>query len=48
MDVFDLREQLVKNYRDYAESFVRPRDPRIQERLREELESGLLWTDAML
>src|SRR5680860_222464 len=42
MDVFDLRERLVQDYRRYAESFLSVKDERIAEHLQEELGSGLL------
>ena len=29
MDVFDLRNRLVSDYRDYTRSFIKIRDPRI-------------------
>src|SRR5680860_93687 len=45
MDVFDLRERLVQDYRRYAESFLSVKDERIAEHLQEELGSGLLWPD---
>lgn len=45
MDVFDLRERLVSDYRRYAESFLSVKDERIRAHLQEELASGLLWPD---
>src|SRR5437899_13092349 len=47
-DVFALRERVVKEYRDYVESFVRVLDPRIDAYVREQLEGGELWPDAVL
>ena len=43
MDVFDLRERVVGEYRRYAESFVEIADGRIREGVDEALDSGLLW-----
>ncbi|MGH2947553.1 MAG: DEAD/DEAH box helicase [Solirubrobacteraceae bacterium] len=48
MDVFALRDQLVRDYRHYAESFFTIRDERIREFVEAQLESGLLWPDPML
>ena len=48
MDVFKLREAVVKEYRDYVESFVRVLDPRIDEFVREQLAAGELWPPAVL
>lgn len=43
MDVFQLRERVVGEYRRYAESFVEIADGRIREEVAEALDGGLLW-----
>ncbi len=43
MDVFALRDDLVETYRDYATSFLRFRDPRVDAYVTGALESGELW-----
>jgi ATP-dependent helicase YprA (DUF1998 family)/very-short-patch-repair endonuclease len=48
MDVFALRNQLVKDYRHYAESFLTIKDDRIRAHVAEELDKGLLWPDPAL
>ncbi len=48
MDVFALREQLVQDYRHYAESFLTIKDDRIREHVERELDEGLLWPDPPL
>ena len=40
MDVFKLRDTVVREYRDYVESFVRVFDQRIDEYVRTQLEGG--------
>ncbi|GAI98467.1 unnamed protein product [marine sediment metagenome] len=47
MDVFDLRDTLIKDYADYSGSFVRIRDSRIKNHVQAELESTLLWPDPL-
>lgn len=37
MNVFDLREQLVRDYSSYIASFINIRDPRIREYVDEKL-----------
>jgi ATP-dependent helicase YprA (DUF1998 family)/very-short-patch-repair endonuclease len=48
VDVFALRDQLIKDYRHYAESFLTIRDDRIRAHVAEELDNGLLWPDPAL
>jgi superfamily II DNA/RNA helicase/very-short-patch-repair endonuclease len=48
LDVFALRNQLVEDYRRYAESFLTIKDERIKEHVERELEGGLLWPDPAL
>ena len=43
MDVFALRDDLVKTYRDYATSFVPLRDDHVRRYVEAALESGWLW-----
>ena len=43
MDVFELRERVVGEYRRYAESFVEIADGRIRDGVDEALDGGLLW-----
>src|SRR3954453_21022123 len=45
MDVFALRQALVSDYRQYAESFLTIRDERVREHVRRELDEGLLWPE---
>jgi hypothetical protein len=47
-DVFRLREHVVREYRDYVESFVHVLDPRIDECVRARLAEGELWPEAVL
>lgn len=48
MDVFALRNRVVSDYKRYIESFVRIRDARIDDFVREQFDSGALWPDPIL
>jgi ATP-dependent helicase YprA (DUF1998 family) len=48
MDVFEVREQLVRDYRSFTAAFVEPRDERIKQFLAERLEAGSQWPDPWL
>src|SRR5215218_7519163 len=48
MDVFAVRDQLVSDYRHYAESFLTIKDERIRAHVGRELDEGLLWPDPPL
>ena len=48
MDVFNLRETVVDEYKNYVESFVRIHDGRVDNFVRERLGEGQLWPEAML
>ena len=43
MDVFELRKQLIDDYRRYVASFMAMRDRRIRERVQSSLDEGRLW-----
>ncbi len=38
MDVFELRNRLVEDYGSYVQSFIRIKDPRIEDKVRRNLE----------
>ena len=48
MDVFDLRRSLVDSYANYIRSFIRIKDGRIDAKVKEELDSGLLWPEPLI
>jgi ATP-dependent helicase YprA (DUF1998 family)/very-short-patch-repair endonuclease len=48
MNVFSLRDQLVKEYSEYISSFIQIRDQRIKEHVDQQLSGGLLWPDALI
>src|SRR5271163_2873960 len=47
-NVFGLRDHVVREYRDYVESFIHIRDQRIERFVQQMLASGELWPDAVL
>jgi ATP-dependent helicase YprA (DUF1998 family) len=47
-DVFGLRDRVVAEYREYFESFVNIRDERIEEFVKDLLDKGEAWPDAVL
>ena len=48
MDVFDVREQLVEDYRAFTSGFVDVRDERIAAHVSGQLDSGVQWPDPWL
>lgn len=48
MNVFGLRNDLIRDYRRFIESFVRIRDDRIAEHVRARLDEGALWPDPLV
>lgn len=48
MDVFEVREQLISDYRSFTAAFVEPRDERISAFLAEQLAAGQQWPDPWL
>ena len=48
LDVFQLRDSVVGEYRDYVKSFVQVLDERIDEYVNRKLDEGALWPDAVL
>ena len=48
MNVFRLRDELVRDYEDYTRSFLEVGDPRVKARVEAELDDGLLWPDPLI
>jgi len=48
MNVFTVRDRLIGEYAQYVRSFMHVRDPRIAERVEEDLRLGLLWPEPLL
>lgn len=48
MDVFDLRDRLVADYSRYTYSFIKIRDSRIDEFVKNALNAGALWPEPLL
>lgn len=48
LDVFQLRHEVISDYRRYIESFLRIRDPKVEQFVHQELERGQLWTDPLV
>jgi len=48
LDVFELRNRLVEDYGSYVRSFIRIKDTRIEEEVKESLDEGLLWPDPLI
>ena len=48
MNVFELRNQLVNDYKSYVSSFIQIRDNRIRAHVEEQLGSGLLWPEPLI
>ena len=48
LDVFQLRESVVNEYRDYVTSFIRVLDNRIHQYVNNRLGQGELWPEAVL
>ena len=45
MDVFELRERVVDDYRAFVTSFMSIKDRRVQDVVDKELSEGLLWPE---
>ena len=48
LDVFQLRRRLVDDYGSYVSSFIRIKDHRVGEEVRNSLGEGLLWPDPLI
>ena len=48
MKIFQLRQRLIDDYGTYVRSFIEIRDERIQARVRQELDAGLLWPQPLI
>lgn len=48
MDVFDLRNELIREYEDYVRSFIEPLDTRIRDCIDEEFGRGSLWPEPLI
>jgi ATP-dependent helicase YprA (DUF1998 family) len=48
MDVFGLREQLIRDYSNYASSFIQIRDQRLHESVHRSLNEGIFWPDPLI
>lgn len=48
MNVFELRNQLVNDYKTYVSSFIQIRDRRIKEHVDQQLQAGLLWPEPLI
>ncbi|WP_088889844.1 DEAD/DEAH box helicase [Leptolyngbya ohadii] len=48
LDVFNLRQEVISDYRRYIESFLKIRDPKVEQFVHQELERGQLWTDSLV
>ena len=47
MDVFDLRNRLVDDYKSYTRSFIKIGDQRISAKVDDALDRGALWPEPL-
>lgn len=48
MDVFQIRNDLIKDYSNYISSFIQIKDSRISEYVNNSIQQGLLWPDPLI
>ena len=48
LDIFNLRDEVIRDYREYIESFLKIRDQRVKTFVDSELEQGELWPDPLV
>ena len=48
MDVFSLRNNVIRDYGTYVRSFLTIRDERIRQLVQEEMDGGFLWPDPLI
>lgn len=48
MDIFDFRDRLVQDYSNYVKSFIRIQNERINAKVQDSFDRGLLWPDPLL
>ena len=48
MDVFNLQQELVRDYGSYTRSFIKIRDKRIHSFVQEKLDSGAYWPEPLV
>ena len=48
MDVFDIHGKVISDYGAYTNSFIKIADGRIANRVKQEIEDGLLWPEPLL
>ncbi|WP_250122225.1 DEAD/DEAH box helicase [Chroococcidiopsis sp. CCMEE 29] len=48
LDIFNLRDEIIGDYRRYIESFLKIREPRLEAFVDRELERGELWPDPLV
>lgn len=48
MDVFSLRDEVIKDYGRYVTSFLETRDPRVEKFVDREFASGALWPEPLI
>jgi len=48
MNVFGLRNSLIGDYGDYVRSFFHIKDPKIRDKVEEEMGEGFLWPDPLI
>jgi ATP-dependent helicase YprA (DUF1998 family) len=48
LDIFKFRNEVIGDYRQYIESFLKIRNPKVKEFVDQELDKGQLWTDPLV
>lgn len=48
MDIFEFRNQLIKNYSSYVKSFINIRDEQIKNYIWQKFEEGILWPEPLI
>ena len=48
MDVFKIHQDVISDYAEYTQSFIKIADPRIADKMRSGIENGLLWPEPLL
>jgi ATP-dependent helicase YprA (DUF1998 family) len=48
MDVFKLNQQIVDDYSNYIQSFIRIKDDKIRQMVAEAMQNGLLWPEPLI